>query len=202
MKKALILTIGLIAGAAVQASLKDATKVLTVGNWTVLREVDKMTDKISCTGIYKQDYGKQLARDGLYITIRGGISSVTLRFDDQPARQLRIPTKMEKDIRAVMLEGEEFAAALASSRLRGQALTLVSGLQEFELDLSGIAEAVASIRSDCPPPAAIASEPAPSVPVVAPAEAPALCSAVLLERMKTAKLAPLQIQRICDSPKP
>lgn len=199
MKKLLILTACMAMCGIAQAGLKDATKVFTAGNWTVLRDVDKMTDKVSCTGIYKNDFGKQLAQDGLYISIRGGISSVTLRFDDSPARGMRLPTQIEKDVRAVMLEGSEFDAAIASSRLRGQVLTLVSGLQEFDLDLTGIAEASANIKSGCPLP--IAAPEATGAPALPPTEnpvVPALCSQELLDRLQAAKVTKSQIQKICN----
>lgn len=199
MRKILVVAFCVAAFGSAQAGLKDAAKVGTFGNWTILRDVDKMTDQVSCTGIYKDDYSKQLASRGLYIQVRGGISSVTLRFDEDPPRSMRLAEKMEKDIRAVMLQGAEFESAIAAKRLRGQVLTLVSGLQDFELDLTGIAEAVASIRDGCPP---IAPPPEPQAAPAAPTTPPALlCTTELMDRMKAAKVTPTQIQKICETSK-
>lgn len=197
MKKLFALIVCAVALSTAHANLKLASKVGTFGNWTVLRDVDKMTDKVSCTGIYKDDYGKQLAERGLYIQVRGGISSVTLRFDDEPPRPMRLAEKLEKDVRAVMLQGAEFDSVVAAKRLRGQVLTLVSGIQDFELDLAGISEALASIREGCPPvaltPEAPAAAPSPAAPKAT------SCSPELLDRMKAAKVTPAQVQRICAS---
>jgi hypothetical protein len=87
----------LLASAGVHAQgLKNAQPTLKVGNWTVLRSVDTMTDKISCTGIYKSNYGVQLTPDTLFVKVVGGVESVTLRFGDEPARRMRMPSKIEK----------------------------------------------------------------------------------------------------------
>ncbi|OYD50691.1 hypothetical protein [Acidovorax kalamii] len=200
MKKILAIALCATALGTAQASLKEAAKVGTFGNWTILRDVDKMTDKVTCTGIYQQDYAKQLSDEGLYISVKGGISSVTLRFDDLPPRPMRLAGKIEKDVRAVMLEGAEYDLAISSSRLRVQVLTLISGVQNFELDLAGIKDAVANMKAGCPIPQPVAAppiEPAAS-PNLAPQEQPA-CSPDLLSRMKAAKVTPAQIQKICAS---
>lgn len=57
-------------------SLKDGQPTLKTGNWTVLQSTDAMTDKVSCTGIYKASYGIQLVQDALYVKIAGGIQSI------------------------------------------------------------------------------------------------------------------------------
>jgi hypothetical protein len=183
-----------------QASLKDATKVATFGSWTILRSVDKMTDKVTCTGIYQQDYAKQLSDEGLYVSVKGGISSVTLRFDDLPPRPMRLASKIEKDVRAVMLEGAEYDLAISSARLRGQILTLISGVQDFELDLTGIKDAVANIKAGCPIQTSVAESPtAPIPPQQAAKPESTACSPDLLNRMKAAKITSAQIQKICAS---
>lgn len=56
MRKILVVAFCVAAFGSAQAGLKDAAKVGTFGNWTILRDVDKMTDQVSCTGIYKDDY--------------------------------------------------------------------------------------------------------------------------------------------------
>lgn len=195
MRKILVVAFCVAAFGSAQAGLKDAAKVGTFGNWTILRDVDKMTDKVVCTGVYQQDYATQLTDQGLYISVKGGLSSVTLRFDELPARPMRLAEKIEKDVRAVMLEGPDFDLAVSSTRLRGQVLTLISGVQTFELDLTGIREAVANIKAGCPvSPSGAAS------PSAQPAKSePQACSPDLLDRMKAAKVTPAQIQKICPS---
>ncbi|CAN7189059.1 hypothetical protein [Acidovorax sp. LjRoot117] len=197
MRSIAVLLLCALATGGVHANLKSATKVGIFGNWTVLRDTDKMTDKVTCTGIYQQDYSRQLSEDGLYISVKGGLSSITLRFDELPARPMRLAGKIEKDVRAVMLEGADFDLAVSSTRLRGQVLTLVSGVQDFELDLSGIREAVAHIKAGCPP-AAPSAMSAPAPATAEPPQPPA-CSPDLLERMKAARVTPAQIQKICSS---
>lgn len=195
MRLIAVLTLCALAAGGAHANLKSATKVGTFGNWTILRDVDKMTDKVTCTGIYQQDYSRQLSDEGLYISVKGGISSVTLRFDDLPARPMRLAGKIEKDVRAVMLEGADFDLAVSSVRLRGQVLTLVSGVQDFELDLSGIRDAVSNIKAGCPA-NAVGAVSAPA-PLAAEPPQPPSCSPDLLDRMKAAKVTPAQVQKIC-----
>jgi len=131
-------------------SLKNARPTLKSGNWTVLRSTDTMTDKTSCTGIYKSNYGVQLSTNELFVTIRGGIQSITLRFGENPARPMRLPQKMEKEVNTVIIEGSEFAEALETNRLRLQVLTLVRGVATEDLDISGMRAAVDHIRAGCP----------------------------------------------------
>ncbi len=149
MKKLLLLT-ALVAACTGAFALKNAVKTLQVENWTVLRDVDPMTDAVNCTGIYKGQYTTQLSDAGLYIRVNGGIRGITLRFDDEPPREMRLATKMEKDVRVVILDGADRAKALSSKRLRYQVVTLVSGVVEGELDLAGIEAAAQHIAAKCP----------------------------------------------------
>ena len=141
-----------MASIAFAQGLKAAKPTLKVGNWTVLRSIDAMTDKVSCTGIYKSNYGIQLSANKLYVNISGGIQSVTLRFGENPPENLRLPQKMEKDVRAVIIEGSEFQNALATNRLRLQVLTLVRGVTFEDIDTTGIKSAVEHIQAGCPLP--------------------------------------------------
>ncbi len=150
MKKLLTFALLAVSSISASANLAEDKKVFSSGNWAVLRGVDAMTDKVTCTGIYKKDYAKQLVADRLFVSVRGGISSVTLRFDDEPAQSLRLATDTEKNINSVIINDAHFDALIRSSRLRMQVLTLVSGVQNIDLDLKGIADAVENIRADCP----------------------------------------------------
>jgi hypothetical protein len=130
--------------------LKDAKPTLKAGNWTVLRSIDTMTDKISCTGIYKANYGIQLSRDKLFIKFAGGIQSVTLRFGEDPPQSLRLPQDMEKKLNSVIIEGNEFRQATETARLRIQVLTLIRGVATEDLDTTGIQTAAEHIQAGCP----------------------------------------------------
>lgn len=141
----------LLASTAHGQSLKDSPQVFESGNWSVVRSVDAMTDKVSCTGLYKKSPDVQLSSTGLYIVVPGGIQSVKLRFDDEPALEMRLPTEMEKKVRAIILDGSFHQRVIASARLRYESLTAVRGLASGNLDLTGIQEAAANIASGCPP---------------------------------------------------
>jgi len=174
-------------------SLKDAQTTLKAGNWTVLRSTDTMTDKVTCTGVYRTNRGIQLSNDGLYVNIKGGIKTVTLRFGENAARPLRLPQKMERDVGAVILEGSDFADALQSNRLRLQVLTLVSGIATEDLDITGIQAAADHIKAGCPPTAGSGSAPKPqSTPA-------SLCTDQLRANLRAAGVTERQMAAACRS---
>lgn len=148
-KLALAFAMAAISSTAI-ANLATAPTVFSSGEWSVVRTVDTMSDKTSCTGIYKGDRSIQLTREALYISVQGGIESITLRFGEQAAERLRLPTDIEKKVRAVSISGNSFQKLLGSDRLRVQVLTLVRGIATFDLDLSGIDAAVENIQNGCP----------------------------------------------------
>jgi hypothetical protein len=179
-----------LAGAA-SASLADAPTVFKAGNWSVLRDVDVMTDKTSCTGIYKEDPSIQLTADTLYIRVRGGLKSVTLRFGDQPAERLRLATEMEEKVDAIEISGNDFTKLLGSARLRVQSMTLVRGITNFDLDLAGLSAAVENIRQGCP------GEPLTNAAVIS---KPSLCSDLVVRRLEEKGVTPEVIKYVCTAP--
>lgn len=112
-----------------------------LGNWTVKPELDPMTDALKCVGKLKDAPSVELSADNLYVQVEGGIQSITLRFDNDSAEPLRLPSQIEKDIGAVIIDAPYFSRAIASTRLRYQVLTLVRGLKNGDLDLAGISAA-------------------------------------------------------------
>lgn len=185
-----------ISAQATAASLKDAKTAFKSGNWKVLRSTDAMTDNTTCTGIYKDNYSIQLVKDSLYVTVRGGIQSVTLRFGENPPREVRLAEEMEKDIGTVIISGSDFSDLLKNNRLRVQVLTLVRGVEDVDLDTTGIQAAVENIQSGCP----LQPEPPKVQTVAAPISVAALepiCSGVLIARMKAARVKDAQIKIIC-----
>lgn len=175
----------------IAAGLKDAQVAMSSGNWKVLRSIDSMKDTVDCTGIYKENYGIQLTKDNLFVSVKGGIQSVTLRFSDKPARSLRLPEEMEKKIGSIIISGSDFSELMESNRLRVQASTLVRGIANEDLDLAGIMDAWESIKGDCPIQSTKAT-PLKAEKSVAPA-----CTEVLVTRMKAQGLKDMQIAAIC-----
>ena len=52
-----------------------------------------MTDANICTAIFRNNTAIQLASHSLTIAIANGLKDVTLRFDNETARQLRLPKR-------------------------------------------------------------------------------------------------------------
>jgi hypothetical protein len=173
------------------AGLRDAQVAMVSGNWKVLRSIDTMKDTTDCTGIYKENYGIQLTKDTLYVSIKGGLEGVTLRFGDKPARRLRLAEAMEKKVGSIIIGGTDFSELIESDRLRVQASTLVRGIEEEDLDLTGIKDAWTSIKNECPIQVAKSVGQKPDKP------AAPVCSEVLVNRMKVQGLKDSQIAEIC-----
>lgn len=191
----LLLAIVALAGLSTSASadLKTATVAFTSGNWKVLRDKDTMTDKIDCTGIYRDEYGVQLTAETLYVKVSGGLESVTVRFGDEQARPLRLPTETEKKIRAIMLTGTDLDQLQAVTRLRYQASTLVSGIKTGDLDLTGFTQALESIKAGCP-----LQTPAPVAEKTSDALNGSMCNVMLIARMRKQGIKDGQITAICQ----
>jgi|GEM_PF-6277116 len=194
MKKIIICAtmLSALSGAAM-ADLGTAAKVGKFGKWTVLRDVDKMTDKTSCTGVQGEKYEIQLTDKALYARVSGGIESVTVRFDQNPARPFRLATEMEKKIRAVIIDDYDYREALRSKKILIQVSTLVSGTKTIEIDSAGIDQASQLISGGCQtadtPPEEAAALSAPS---------DALCTNDLKERMRGAGIKSAQIAKVCN----
>jgi hypothetical protein len=186
------LTLLLLGASTFAAGLKDADVAFKSGNWKVLRSVDSMKDTVDCTGIFKENYGVQLTGDTLFVSVKGGLQSVTLRFADKPARSMRLPEDLEKKLGSIIISGSDFSELLESDRLRVQAMTLVRGIATEDFELVGIKDALESIRSGCP------VQPKTSAPhVVEKPSAVSTCTEQLLSRMKAQGLRESQIQAIC-----
>jgi translation initiation factor 1 (eIF-1/SUI1) len=192
MRRTLVVCVATIAlsTAAVAEGLKDATVAFRLGDWKVLRSSDLMTDRASCTGIYKDNFGIQLNSDDLYIRIDGGIESVTLRFDDQPPTKLRLATPMEKKLRSIDVSGSDFAKLKTASRLRYQSMTLVSGIQSGEIDLTQLGRVLDNIAAGCP--ASTISEKSEAL------QKNKACSAEVVARMKDQGFPEQKISAICE----
>ena len=178
-----------LTASALMADLRNGKEVFKSGNWTVLRDQDPMSDKVVCTGIYQGDFKFQLTEHDFYVRILGGVQSVRLRFDDEPAQALRLASEMEKKINAVDIKGADFERVLTAKRLRMQVGTLIRGLNEIDLDLIGLREAHENISGGCPDTGAVA-QPKAAVPV-------GLCPRKVMERLKARGLSTQAIDEIC-----
>ena len=127
---------------ALPASANFGEPIATSGNWTVRRTLHAITEEPSCVAIYKDRFEIQLDENDLFVSLRGrgDVSSVVLRFDDQPARELRPASETEKKVRAVNLCGSEFEELMSSERLRVQIRTTAGTTIKEDLDLDGVKE--------------------------------------------------------------
>lgn len=179
------------------ANLKDATTAFKSENWTVLKSSDPMSDKVQCTGIYKDNYKIQLTENGLYISVSGGMRSVTLRFDDKPAHSGREATKGEDDVGAIVITGEDFSELINSERLRTQVLTRVKGMDYQDIDLKGIKPALENILAGCPTQQISEKVSSPSSATIAKESTTSICTNEIKVKMKANGVKEKQIQNIC-----
>ena len=185
----LMLPMAAFGPAAAQGLDAGKTITLTAGQWSVERSADKMTDAINCVGFHKARRGIQLSADTMFVTVKGGIQSVTIRTDETPPSPMRLALDLEKSINSVLLRGSEFASVTKSDRLRIQVLTLVSGVFNEDIDIRGIQDAVPHIKAKCPIGAPI--QPAPTT------SAATRCDPVLMARLASANLSPPKIAEVC-----
>lgn len=171
------------------------------GNWEVFRSVDSMNDAVSCTGIYKGDWGIQLTNLALYLSTKGGLELVKLRFDENQAKASRLPYKREKSLNAIIIDPPEYDELVDSNRLRVQYLALGGSAREFDIDLTGIKTALSNINAGCPIPKQPIAEPAPApakpVTVAEEKPQPPVCSEQIISRMKAQGIKEKQITAIC-----
>lgn len=125
---------------------------LHVGKWTIEVETDPMTDAKDCTAYYDlgPKYAFQLTKGtfGISYKGRGGIQAYRLRFDEDAASELTIPSDIEKRISAVVIERTDgrFSRLLKAKRLRVQGSTFVSGILNDDIDLSDLPAVMATLE--------------------------------------------------------
>ena len=171
------------------AGLSSEPIVFKSGNWSVHRSTDAMTDEITCTGVYKDNYGIQLNDDTLYIQVRGGVRGVKLRFGEQPPEELRLPNDMEKKIGVIMIQDNDFTKLLASNRLRAEAITVLDSVNDYDIDLTGITDALKNIHSGC------SGQPlSESLPKM-----PSLCGDKVIQRLRAKKVSNEIIEYACSA---
>lgn len=174
--------------------LGSAPTVFTSGKWKVVRTTDPMTDKPTCTGIFDNNYSTQLSESALYVGVRGGISSIKYRFDDEEPQAMRLPTDIEKKVDTAIIEGRDFGRALRSTRLRVQFLTLVRGVQVADIDTTNMMDALENIKTGCPVKSSGATKTRAESQETASA-----CSEEQIEKMRAAKITKAQIAAVCGN---
>lgn len=178
----------LIISGLANAGLNDDPVVFKSGEWSVLRSIDAMSDEVSCTGVYKGNNGIQLSDDIMFVQVRGGLKSITLRFDNQPAEDLRLPSSLEKQMSSIMIENNAFTKVLGSNRLRVQVYTVLGEIKKYDINLKGTTKVVENIRSGCPGTAVSKTLP----------KKPSLCSEKVLKRLRTKKVSADVIKYACS----
>lgn len=137
--------------AAAEKPAKPGEKVVFKSQfWHVHQELDAMTDKKSCTALYKNAWTVQGTADNLYISLkgRGGVKAYTLRVDDTAPDSLQMASSTEKSISAIILQ-PSFDRIYNAKRIRLQIGTILDSLLVEDIDLSGFKEAVDYIRTNC-----------------------------------------------------
>jgi hypothetical protein len=124
------------------AGLSDATVIFEAGDWSVRKSKDTMTDKVSCTGLYRQRFDIQVNIGALYVAVRGrgGVRGYQYRLDEAPATRLRSATRDEQRLGAWSITGSAFRELLSAKRLRTQTITLRDTTVEDDISLEGISD--------------------------------------------------------------
>jgi hypothetical protein len=120
-------------------------KVVTkLGDWTIYREQDAMTDAVSCVATYKATLQIQLTVDSLAVSLRGrgGVSSYRYRLDNNPPGELHLANDIEKETSAIVIDGDNFTGIIAAQRIRIEFLTILDTIVDEDIDLHGSRAAI------------------------------------------------------------
>jgi hypothetical protein len=151
-KVAFAAMMAVVVSAPAAATLNSVGK--PIGKWEVFGEADPMTDKKSCIAYYDGDKHVQLTTDSLAVGYwgRGGLKGYTIRFDSDPPLGMALPTRVEEQVDAFLLKGTDsrFARLLTAKRVRVQAVTVVGGLVNDDIDLTDLQTVLAKMKGpDC-----------------------------------------------------
>lgn len=128
---------------------KSAPVVFKSGKWGVKRNLDSMTDEVRCVALYNGRFDIQLSRQQFSVGAvgRGGVDGYQWRVDDAPATRMILANKIERATSHVMLEKPAVEKIVQGARFRILVMTLLGGMAEEDLDLTGIKEAYRFINS-------------------------------------------------------
>jgi hypothetical protein len=163
-----------------QPRLDTNDVVFKSSNWYVVRSVRARGATIGCTGFYKSERDVQLSVEQLIVKVPGELREVVVRFNDEVSAPLRPPTKLERQLGAVVIAGEQFEKLQASRRLALEIAT-TQKRRSIALRLQGLPESLANIRDGCP----------------LPAKAAGACTEPLIARMRANGVSAAQVESIC-----
>lgn len=119
-------------------------KKAVIEGWEIYRQVDIMTDEVSCIATYKGKSKIQLDDGALAV---GGVvypEGYQYRIDDQPQSSMQLTSSSEKQVGAVIIEGDLFKEVLKSKRFRIQVIG--TALTTFDLDMSAAPAVIAKFK--------------------------------------------------------
>lgn len=124
--------------------------VFKSGAWQVIKKIDPMTDKATCTSLYRGEWKIQGAADSMYVSYqgRGGIKAYTLRVDEDPADKMRLASDTEKKLRFADLQ-HSFARIYNSTRVRLQTITVLDSILTDDIDMQGFKAATDYVQQNC-----------------------------------------------------
>jgi hypothetical protein len=148
MKTALTLaTIAVLAVAP--ATAQTGTKFSAVGEWTIYRDFDPMGGTSVCTAAYKDDTSVQLNKGAIAFAQNQKISvtGYHLRWDDDPANEVKFSGPNAKKMSAFFLTDADFAKLQNSKRLRMQVDTLSKSVVNYDIDLKSVPQVIAALKA-------------------------------------------------------
>lgn len=121
----------------------------SIGDWQIKSEANAMTDVKSCFAIYQNRFDVQLTENTLSFSMRGrgGVRGYLLRFDNDTALPMALPTRAEERISAFFLEGTRFQRLLTAQRLRVQVLTVLTTTVNEDISTTDVPAVVAAINT-------------------------------------------------------
>lgn len=151
-KFAFIAALGVIFSSPAAAKLEPIGT--PTGKWFIYGEADPMTDKMSCIAYYGGEKFVQLTANSLAVGYggRGGIKGYTIRFDNDQALAMELPTKIEERIGAFIIDTKDprYSRLLTAKRIRIQALTVLNSLVNDDVDLTEFSTVLARLKgSEC-----------------------------------------------------
>jgi hypothetical protein len=128
----------------------DANRILD-GGWAMRKSKDAMTDKVDCIISPANNPSVQVSQSDLYISYKGrdGVQGFTHRIDDGSSSPMQLPTEIERQVGLVHISGAAFNQILTASRLRVETVTLVAGLGNEDLQLTGMRRLYARMPGFC-----------------------------------------------------
>lgn len=135
---------------AAPAAAQERLVGAPIGAWRVMGEPDPMTDKNQCVAYFGAGSAVQLTLKSFGISYRGrgGLQGYTIRFDNDPPFATALPTRIEKEIGALIIDAGDprYQRLTSAKRVRVQALTLLTSIVNNDVDLSRLPEVLARLN--------------------------------------------------------